>query len=199
MRDDAFIRGKIPMTKSEVRAVSLSKLEPARGSIVYDIGAGTGSVSIEAAMMVPDGRVYAFEEKEEGCELIRQNAERFQVTNLTVVPGRAPGTLRGLAKPDCVFIGGSGGDMVRILDFLSEQAPEARVVLNAVALETLSRVTNYLEEHMLHAEIVSLSVARAEKRGRYHLMQGQNPVYIITVYGFAPMAKGSKNGRFAEV
>ena len=90
MRDEWFIRGDIPMTKSEVRAVSISKLDLQKSSIVYDIGAGTGSVSVEAALQVTEGHVYAFEQKEEGCALIRANAEKAGVKNLTVVPGKAP-------------------------------------------------------------------------------------------------------------
>lgn len=91
MRDEWFIRGEIPMTKSEVRAVSVSRLELQTNSIVYDIGAGTGSVSVEAALKVPEGHVYAFEQKEEGCALIRANAEKAGLTNLTVVPGKSTG------------------------------------------------------------------------------------------------------------
>lgn len=107
MRDEWFIRGEIPMTKSEVRAVSVSKLELCRDNIVYDIGAGTGSVSVEAALKVPEGHVYAFEQKEEGCALIRANAEKAGVKNLTVVPGKAPESLYGYPAPDRVFLGGS--------------------------------------------------------------------------------------------
>lgn len=111
MRDEWFIRGDIPMTKSEVRAVSISKLDLQKSSIVYDIGAGTGSVSVEAALQVPEGHVYAFEQKEEGCALIRANAEKAGVKNLTVVPGKAPESLLGYPAPDQVFLGGSSGNM----------------------------------------------------------------------------------------
>ena len=109
MKDEAFIRGAIPMTKSEVRAVSVSRLELKPEDILYDVGAGTGSVSVEAALLIPRGRVYAFEQKEEGCSLIQANAQRHGVKNITVVQGKAPDTWEGLPAPDCIFIGGSGG------------------------------------------------------------------------------------------
>lgn len=181
MRDECFIRGKIPMTKSEVRAVSLSKLELKRDSVVYDIGAGTGSVSVEAALAAPEGHVYAFEQKEEGCELIRQNQEQFGIANLTIVPGKVPESIRDLPAPDRVFIGGTGGNLEEILDTIRELNPHAGIVLNAVSLETLAQVTEYVNRHRLPAEIVSLQVARAQLLGGYHLMQGMNPVYVITM------------------
>ncbi len=183
MRDEDFIRGKIPMTKSEIRAISLSKLEWKRDSIIYDIGAGTGSVSVEAALAACEGRVFAFECREEGCDLIRQNAERFGVNNLTVVRGMAPETFQGFPVPDCALIGGSGGFLEKILDQLFILNPEIRVVLNIISLETLAQAVSYFENHGLEPEVVSVTVAKAEKTGRYHLMKGQNPVYVISVGG----------------
>lgn len=186
MRDEKFIRGNIPMTKSEVRAVSLSKMELRRDDIVYDIGAGTGSVSVEAALAVMNGHVYAFEQKEEGCRLIRQNAEKFGVKNLTVIPGKVPDTLTmetedRLPAPDCVFIGGTGGNMDEILNLLLRENPSLRIVLNVIALETLAQITEYVKRKQLDAEFVSVQVARGERLGRYHLMQSMNPVYVITI------------------
>ena len=190
MNDTDFIRGAIPMTKSEVRAVSLSKLEVEAGSIVFDIGAGTGSVSVEAALLARQGQVFSFEQKEEGCDLIRANADRHGVHNITVVPGRVPETLAGYPVPDRVFLGGSGGQIEPILEQLFAQNPNVRVVMNVIALETLSQVIGYLKahgpEHDLEHEIISMQVARAEVRGGYHLMQGQNPVYIITMESRKP-------------
>lgn len=181
MKDEAFIRGKVPMTKSEVRAVSLSKLELLEDSIVYDIGAGTGSMSVEAAMEARRGHVYAIEQKEEGCALIRQNQERFGISNLTVIRGEAPDVLDELPVPDRIFVGGSKGRLPEILDRMRERNPEARIVINVAALETLETVNHYLRHRKIEAEIVCLQVAKAKKQGNYHLMQGQNPVYIITI------------------
>lgn len=181
MNDDHFIRGSIPMTKSEVRAVSLSKLELKRDSILYDVGAGTGSVAIEAALYAEKGHVYAVEQKEEGCRLIRQNQEKFGVENLTVLEGGAPQMLEGLPAPDRVFVGGSGGKLADILNLAWKKNPRARIVINVIALETLAAVGEVLKSRGWEAEIVSVQVARAKKMGDYHLMQGQNPVYIITI------------------
>lgn len=183
MNDNHFIRGRVPMTKSEIRAIVLSKLELKKDSTVYDIGAGTGSVGIEAALSMRQGSVYAIEKKEAGCELIRRNQEALGAKNLTVVCGSAPEALTGLPVPDRVFIGGSGGRLAEILDLVREKNPQARAVITVIALETLAAVGGYLKDRRLEAEIVSVQVARAEKRGSYHLMQGQNPVYIITIPG----------------
>ncbi|MCI8661330.1 MAG: precorrin-6Y C5,15-methyltransferase (decarboxylating) subunit CbiT [Lachnospiraceae bacterium] len=181
MRDEEFIRGRVPMTKSEVRAVSISKLELAEGEIVYDIGAGTGSVAVEMAMTTRCGHVYAVEYKKEACELIRRNREHFHVDNLTVVEGEAPGILEGMPGPDKVFIGGSKGKLQEIFDWIWNKNPDTRVVINAATLETLASVSAYLQEHKMEAEIVCVQVAKARKLGDYHLMEGQNPVYIVTI------------------
>ena len=183
MRDEGFIRGEIPMTKSEVRAVSVSKLELCRDNIVYDIGAGTGSVSVEAALKVPEGHVYAFEQKEEGCALIRANAEKAGVKNLTVVPGKAPESLYGYPAPDRVFLGGSSGNMEEILDLVTELNPAVQLVINVIALESLSQAMEWFRKKGWEPEVVCMQVSRAAKRGPYHMMQAQNPIYVLTAQG----------------
>ena len=183
MRDEWFIRGEIPMTKSEVRAVSVSKLELQTNSIVYDIGAGTGSVSVEAALKVPEGHVYAFEQKEEGCALIRANAEKAGLTNLTVVPGKAPESLAGYPAPDRVFLGGSSGNMEEILDLVTELNPAVQLVINVIALESLNQAMAWFQKKGWEPEVVCMQVSRAAKRGPYHMMQAQNPIYILAAQG----------------
>ena len=183
MRDEWFIRGEIPMTKSEVRAVSVSRLELCRDNIVYDIGAGTGSVSVEAALKVPEGHVYAFEQKEEGCALIRANAEKAGVKNLTVVPGKAPESLYGYPAPDRVFLGGSSGNMEEILDLVTELNPAVQLVINVIALESLSQAMEWFRKKGWEPEVVCMQVSRAAKRGPYHMMQAQNPIYVLTAQG----------------
>ena len=113
--DEAFVRGKVPMTKEEIRCVALSKLRLGETSVVYDIGAGTGSVAVEAARMAFRGHVYAVERNPEGLKLIRENQEALRAAGLTVVSGEAPEALEGLPAPDQVFIGGSGGRLSEIL------------------------------------------------------------------------------------
>ena len=158
MRDQEFIRGKVPMTKREVRAVSLERLEIRDGEVLYDIGAGTGSVAIEAALASPGCRVYAFEQKEEACRLIRQNQEKFKVPNVTLIPGCAPESLEGLPAPDKVFIGGSGGKM-------EQQGLEAETVCIQVS-RARKAGAYHLMEAMNPVYVVTLDQAEADAGGR---------------------------------
>lgn len=185
MRDEWFVRGKIPMTKEEVRVVSLAKLEIAPDSVIYDIGAGTGSVTVEAICMAPQGQIYAFEQKKEGCELIRENLNRVEIPaeRAVVVEGRAPECLSGYPVPDRVFIGGSGGNISEILALLFEKNPSVRIVINVIALESLSQVTDYCARRGLIPDVTCIQASRAKQLGAYHLMQGMNPVYVITLDG----------------
>lgn len=183
MRDEWFIRGEVPMTKSEVRAVSISKLELDPDSVLYDIGAGTGSVAVEACACLQWGQVYAIERNEEAVELITANKDRMEADQIRVIWGTAPDALRELPYPTHAFIGGSSGNMEVIINLLLERNPHIRIVINVVALETLSRVMDVLKTRGIEAEIVSIQVSRARKAGTYHLMQGQNPVYIISFGG----------------
>ena len=182
--DEEFIRGGVPMTKAEVRAVSMAKLAPEKDAVVWDVGAGTGSVSVECALAAHEGRVYAVEKNPEGIELIRQNKIRFKTDNLYEIEGTAPGTLAALPSPTHVFIGGSGGELKEILSLVFEKNPDAVVVINAVTLETQAEVMDCAKAFPLAAfEAVSVSVARAQAMGRYHLAAAQNPVWIYCLRG----------------
>ena len=177
--DEAFDRDKVPMTKEEVRGVCVSKLALGRGSVVYDVGSGSGSVSVECALVASRGKVYAIEQKESAIELTGRNAEKFGLINLEVVPGTAPEALVPLPAPTHAFIGGSSGNMREIVDLLLEKNPKVRIVATAVTLETLSELTELLKEFEI-AECVELQVNRPRTVGRYHLFNAQNPVYIFT-------------------
>lgn len=181
MRDECFIRGTVPMTKSEIRAIVLSKLAIKKDSIIYDVGAGTGSVSIEAAMVAESGHVYAFEQKEEGCELIRKNQEVFGQTNVTVIPGQAPETIVNLPVADCAFIGGSGGNLEAILDRLLAMNDQMRIVVTAITIETLGQIMDYAKRIERETEVVCVQVSYAMPAGRYHMMKAQNPIHIISL------------------
>lgn len=183
MRDEWFIRGAVPMTKSEVRAVSISKLELKRDSVLYDIGAGTGSVSIEAALQMPAGQVYAIERDREAADLVRQNREKFGTDNVTVICREAPGGFEGLPAATHAFLGGTGGHMEDIVSGLIKINPHMRIVANIIALESLARILELVKRRKIQAEVVSLQVARAWKAGESHLMKGQNPVYVISMGG----------------
>ena len=179
--DETFLRGDVPMTKSEVRALILSKLALSRGSVVYDIGAGTGSVSVECALSACDGTVYAVEKNPEAVTLIRKNAEKFGVPNLIPVEGTAPEAMGALPAPTHVFVGGSSGNLREILAAVCAKNPSARIVISAVTLETVGEASAGLAAlGFMDYEAVAVNVSRAKKLGGYRLMQAQNPVYLFT-------------------
>lgn len=179
--DEAFVRGKVPMTKEEVRAISISKLRLTKDAVVYDIGAGTGSVSVEAALAAEDGMVYAIEKKDEAADLIEENAVKFGISNLVVIRGLAPDVLGELPVPTHAFIGGSSGNFKDIITALQGKNPEVRIVMNAISLETIAEMTELSKEHEM--ELAMVTVAKANPVGNYQLMIGQNPVMIGTVKG----------------
>lgn len=184
IRDEEFIRGNVPMTKAEVRAVSLAALELTENAIVYDIGAGTGSVSVEAARSGDRIRVYAVEKKPEAVSLLRQNRRKFRADGIRIIEGEAPDALGGLEPPTHVFVGGSSGSMREILKAVLERNSEVRIVINAISLETLTEVMNAVEDGLLrNVQIAQITAARSRELGTYHMMTGQNPVYIISSGG----------------
>ena len=186
MADGSFLRDKAPMTKEEVRTVSLSKLRLTAEAVVYDVGAGTGSVSVEIALAVPGGRVYAVEKKPEAVALLQKNKRHFGADNLTVVEGLAPEALEGLPAPTHAFIGGSSGNLREIVALLLGKNPAVRIVVTAITLETVEEALAAMREFpVTDAETVSLTVAKARNVGRYHMMTGQNPVYIFSFSGEA--------------
>ena len=182
LADGDFLRGRAPMTKEEVRALVVSKLRVQPASVVWDVGAGTGSVSIELALAAPRGTVYAIEKNEAALELMRRNRDEFGVSNMKVVEGSAPEALVGLPAPDRVFVGGSSGNMAAIIDMARDLNPDVRLCATAITLETVAELLAYLRDQgVSDADIVQVSVARADAVGSYHLMRAENPVYIVTV------------------
>ena len=182
--DEEFIRGDTPMTKQEVRAVSMACLAPPSDAVVYDIGAGTGSVSIECALAACEGQVWAVEKAAEAIPLLEKNRRRFGTDNLYIVEGTAPEAMAGLPAPTHAFIGGSSGSLRGIVAALLEKNPDVRIVVNAVTLETQSEATACAKEFGFAVyETVSVQASRARKLGRYHMMTAQNPVSVITLQG----------------
>lgn len=178
--DEAFLRGNVPMTKQEVRAAILSKLAIRRTDTVWDVGAGTGSVSVELALAASEGRVYAVECADEACTLIEANRRRFGAWNLRLVRGTAPDALAGLPAPDAVFIGGSRGALRPIMEAALRANPRARLCVSAIALETLSAVLDACKALQLDTEITQISVSRTRAAGALHLLTANNPVFLIT-------------------
>lgn len=181
LADDLFMRSKVPMTKQEVRSVSMSKLMPKATDVIYDIGAGTGSCSVELALIAKQGKVWAFERNPVAVELLGKNKELFGLTNLHVIAGEALENIKTMPAPDCVFVGGSGGDLCEMLDVIYAKNSKCRIVINAITVETLAQVAAYYKEHPDYSlEIVNVFVARSKKLGSYNLMMAQNPVYVMT-------------------
>ncbi|MBO4365091.1 MAG: precorrin-6y C5,15-methyltransferase (decarboxylating) subunit CbiE [Eggerthellaceae bacterium] len=181
LRDGDFERGRAPMTKEEVRALVIAKLRIAPNHTMWDVGAGTGSVSIEAALAASSGTVYAIERNDDALELMQRNKETYGVANMQVVSGLAPDALEGLPAPDRVFIGGSSGNLDAIVMAALRANPRVRICITAVTLETLGDVMTCIRKHEFDdVDIVQVSVARADAVGSYHLMRAENPVYIVT-------------------
>ncbi len=182
--DADFTRGDAPMTKSEIRALSVAKLKLGERSIVYDVGAGTGSVSVEMARVAVEGTVYAIEKEDEAADLIDVNRHKLCTPNVEIVKGIAPEALADLPRPTRAFIGGSSGNLKEIVDCILAKNPKVRFVVNAVTLETLDEVRRLPSQCAVEMlEITCASIANAKKLGRYNLMVAQNPVYIAVFRG----------------
>lgn len=182
--DALFERGAVPLSKEEIRAVALSKLRLTADAICYDIGAGTGGMTMDIARYVPDGTVIAFERNAEACKLIRANAARLSAGQVTVVQGSAPEILEGYEMPTHAFIGGSGGRLREIVELLLKKNPCMRIVIDAVTLETVGEANALLNTlPVKDVDIVSVTVAKAKRAGAYHLMESMNPVYIFSFTG----------------
>lgn len=193
--DDRFIRGNIPMTKAEIRILVLARAKINPGDTVIDIGAGTGSLSVEAALQSGSGEVYAIEREPEGIELIKRNAAKFTAA-VRPVPGFAPEALTGLPQADVIFIGGSGGKLDSILTEARHLLkPGGRLVVTAVTVETLQRTLAFLDNCPEFAvEASCVQVTRLRKVASSHMMQALNPIYII-----AAEMDGKERGERVEI
>lgn len=180
-KDSDFIRDKIPMTKECIRHESIIRLGLKEGETFYDIGGGTGSVAIEAASFDLSLQVYTIEKKKEAVELIRENIKKADVPNVEVLEGDAVDLLVDMPKPDAVFIGGSGGRLSEIVSMLHSKGDGIRFVINAVSLETIEEVREVIKKYEPNdEETVMISVSDVKKLGSYHMLQGQNPIWICS-------------------
>lgn len=194
--DEIFSRTKVPMTKNEVRVLSISRLELTKNAVVYDVGSGTGSVSIECARLSPDIFVFAIEQKEEAANLTKENAVRLGLSDqVVVINKKAPEGFEELPTPTHVFIGGSSGALSDILSAIQKKlivkentkgktdkaSKGVRVVINAVSLETIAQITKLIQTYPVkHVQLTQIQASRAHKLGSYNLMQAQNPVLIAS-------------------
>lgn len=179
--DKDFIQKELPMTKQEVRAVTIAKLQLKPDSVLIDVGAGTGTIGIEAATYMPSGKVIGIEKEEKGLNTIRENVKNIGITNYTLVHGRAPEDIPAIDY-DRMFIGGSTGSMESIIEhFINNSKPESRLVINTITLESLNESMSILKKYEFKdIEVVNLMVSRGKKIARYTMMYGENPIYIIT-------------------
>ena len=183
--DEEFIRQDVPMTKQEIRILSLVKAQIAPDAVVYDIGAGTGSLSIEAARLAPKGEVYAIERSSEGINLIRANAANFAVTNMQVIQAEAPDGLAGLPEADAILIGGSGNRLPEILETVTPKLKQTgRLVLNCITVQTLMQCIEFMRQHsdIYIYEAIQVQVTRLQQVGTYDMAKANNPIYIVTCW-----------------
>ncbi len=179
--DEKFERGDVPMTKSAVRAAIISRLEIPERGVCWDIGSGTGSVSVEMALQCGLGTVFAVEKNDAASELTRKNLLKFGCDNVKIVKDTAPEILQDLPAPDRVFIGGSGGKLSEIIDVIFEKNKLCKIVVSAVCIDTLSECINALKAHGISSpEIIQLAASRAEFVGKHAMLRAENPIFLIT-------------------
>lgn len=180
MPEAAYRHERGLITKSEVRAVTLAKLNLGPGMTMWDLGAGSGAVGIEASLLLGDGRIIAVEKKPERVEQIRANAIEFGVYNHEVVRAELPDGLTELALPDRIFVGGGGRDLAAIVRSAADHLkPGGVMVVNTVLVENLSRIVTLLEEADMETEVVQMQVSRSTPMPWSVRMEAQNPVWII--------------------
>ena len=181
IEDEEFIRGDVPMTKKEIRMVVMNEARIEEDSVVLDVGAGTGSISIEAALGAPKGHVYAIERFEKATDLIRQNQAKFGVENLTIIEAKAPEGMEDLPELDAVIIGGSAGGMGTIMDEATRLLKVGgRLVVTAVTMETGYTILKELKGRPYTYEGFQMQVSRFRKAGPYHLLNPLSPIFIVT-------------------
>lgn len=184
--DEFFSHSNGMITKGEIRAISIAKMRLRDDSVVWDIGAGSGSIAIEAGRIARNGKVYSIEKKHERIEQIKENIKNFSMNNIKIIEGEAPGCLKGLLEPDAVFIGGSSGRLKTILEVCSKSMKnKGRIIINAITLDTLKTATDSLKWLSMPFEIVSVNIAKSKGISDSIFFEAQNPVYIIS---------GVKNG-----
>ena len=181
-KDECYIRGNVPMTKREIRILTIALLEVNDIDIVVDIGAGTGGLTMEAAYATPKGKVYAVETKPEAIQLIKENARQFGCDHIQLIEGRAPEALKNIETPvDKVIIGGTGGKMEDIFVW-SHQAmvTGGRIVANFVTLENAAEAMAFMKKYFIEAELIQVAISRGDAIGGLTLLRAANPIFIIT-------------------
>lgn len=180
LKDEEFIRTNCPMTKEEVRIVSIAKLSLEKGYRALDIGAGTGSVSIQIALISEIGEVVAIEKDQEALDVIYKNKEKFKVTNLNIIKGEALEVEQSISGEfDAIFIGGSGGNIEEIIDKFSAKLKIGKnMVLNFITVDNLYKASEKLKA--LNYEVECIQLAISKTRGKSYMLMANNPIFIVT-------------------
>lgn len=177
--DGEFVRGKVPMTKAEVRALCVTKLSIRKDEICWDIGCGTGSVSVELALHCANGAVFAVDKNAEAVALTEANRKKFGCDNLEICHSSAEAAIETLPAPDCVFVGGSGGSLDEILRAAAAKNPRVKIVVTAVSLETLGQCMTIFDALGFESDITQIAVTRTRKVGSHTMLAAENPIFII--------------------
>lgn len=198
--DEKFLRGKVPMTKREIRILTLANAQLKETDIVVDVGAGTGSISIEAAKIAGSGHVYAIEKELDAVKLIKQNAEKFSVSNLTVIEATAPDGLQNIPPLDVAVIGGSGGMLLDVLNTVDEKLKiGGRIVLNFITVQSLANCLGWLRTRSNYRyDAIQVQISRLQNIGFKDMAKALNPVHIVTAKKIHS-AQASKIINFAEI
>ena len=177
--DSKFSHTKGMITKEEIRVIAVSKLKLKNDSIVWDVGAGCGSISIEAALLAGKGKVFAIEKEKSRAMHIEKNKRRFAISNLEIINGNAPDCLKELPMPDAVFIGGGGEDIGKILAVCSKKlTARGIIVVNAITLDTLKAATDFFKKSNWNSETVSVNIAKTKDIAKLQLFNAYNPIFI---------------------
>lgn len=181
LRDSAFLRNRTPMTREEVRWIALGKMGLLANSVVWDVGAGTGSVSLECARQCPAGKVIAIEKNPEALKILYQNREHLRAANMEIIEGTAPEALEGLQRPTHVFVGGAGRALSGIMEKICRYGAGIRILIACVTLETMTEAYSLLDsmKGLRRREIVTIRIETDRPVGSYHLMEGGHPVTLV--------------------
>lgn len=177
--DSAFIRGNVPMTKAEIRALTIVKMQLQDDDVVWDIGAGTGSISIEAALNLKKGKVYSIEKNVRALELIEKNKTKFNCTNINIISGTAPAIFAQIPSPTKAVIGGSGGNLAQILEYLWFQTKVEKIVINCVTLNSANQAIKTLQSFQAAIDASQVSVNKIKLIKDLQMLESQNPIFII--------------------
>ena len=180
--DENFLRqDKVPMTKREIRILTLVLAKVNHAEIIVDIGAGTGSLSIEAALFSPDSNIFSIEKNLDTAELLKQNVKKFSADNITILNAEASQALKNFSRIDVAIIGGSGGYLEKILDTVDEKLKiGGRIAANFISIQNLSTCLDWLSSHEnFKYETIQVQINRLKKFGRYDIAQANNPIFIL--------------------